>query len=314
MHLVQDSASTAHLAPALLLVADLPRSKQYLTRAQLAALEIPEFQRDLCETRAYGDVRSRIERTGEIPDQLVIWSYHGTLYVLDGQHRRAASLETAHQRFKVDLVVFEGTEVEAAAEYRRRQSKIKADTTGDRWQAEAIARGSRAGIALSRDRYITCGKVKRDSAKPISIGTALRVWLSASKDVPAKATVNVVDCLESMVLETALHLKNFVAACYAAWSNPKAYAPLWVAGNLVPLCWLYQQLVVSGEMSNEQFIAGAMRLTDEHYLQFLIGKNFNNLDVHTSAVYRRMIELMEPGVRARHYKAKLPKFPKKEGA
>jgi hypothetical protein len=260
-----------------------------LTPKLVASWKSPLFQRELKINAKVQMVTEEIKRQGGVvPGILTLGMCDNERYIVDGQHRAAAFLNTGLDVGYADVrICWFASMGDMAKEF------VRINTALVRMRPDDVMRGLEPCTpALQRIRrkcgYVGYDVVRRSQKSPvISMSTFLRVWSGSRGDVP-RSSMSSTDAL-AMMDETETNLAiEFIGLCFEAWHRDVEYARLWSTVNLTLCAWLFRRVVLAENstkgnrilrMSREEFRRCLLSLSAEgSYLEFLVGRNMGDRD------------------------------------
>jgi len=266
-------------------------------REQIASWELPAFQRPLKLNDKVVALAETIKRDGGvIPGVITLGVLGGQTYLLDGQHRRAAFMQSGMESGYTDVRIHHFDNMgEMGEEFVRLNSQLV------RMRPDDILRGlelSYEPLRRLREKcpFIGYDMIRRGTNAPIvSMALVLRGWRSSSCEVPASHGVasSAAALAVSLTNEDSNEMIRFLSACFEAWGRDQEYMRLWGGLNLVLCMWLYRRTVMqqnsvkSIRLTREQFKKCLMSLSAESdYLDYLTGRSMGERD--RSPTYGRM--------------------------
>lgn len=260
-----------------------------LTPPLVCSWELPPFQRQKNVNDRVRQLAEQIrEDGGVIPGVLTLGVLNGITYLIDGQHRRESFLISGMETGYADVRIhyFESM-AQMGEEYVRLNSQLV------RMRPDDILRGleqtSPAVVSLrERCPFIGYDYLRRNESSPImSMSAALRAWKSSAADAPSGRScgTSAVVLVQSVTVEEASTLADFMTLAMAAWGKDDAYARLWNGLNLTLCMWLYRRLVLTQysyktqKMPADLFAKCLMALsTNGNYLDWLAGRRLSERD------------------------------------
>jgi len=259
-----------------------------LSQKLVASWKSPPFQRDLKINAKVIAVSEEIRHSGGvIPGILTVGVLDSETYVVDGQHRLAAWLQTGLPTGYADVRThwFESLGDMANEFVRLNSSLVKL-------RPDDILRGFEPStISLQRIRrkcnFIGYDMVRRSEKAPVlSMSVFIRTWMGSKTDVPAPANTTV--ALNSLDETETTAAIEFIGLCFEAWRRDPENSRLWSSLNLILCSWLYRRLVLGEKISSqsriakftkEEFRKCLMSLSaDPMYLDYLVGRNVSDRD------------------------------------
>jgi hypothetical protein len=262
----------------------------------VASWKSPPFQRGLKINTKVMNVVDEIRKDGGVlPGVITIGVLEGETYVVDGQHRLAAWLQTGMPVGYADVRTHWFTTLgEMADEF------VRINTPLVKLRPDDILRGMEpSSPALQRIRskcgYIGYDVVRRGHHTPVlSMSVFLRCWVGSRNEVPSpESSTTAASMMDDPETTAAI---SFVGVCFEAWARDVEYAKLWGALNLSLCAWLFRRSVLGqhahantriDRMTMEQFKRCLMSLSaDSGYLDYLVGRNLGDRD--RSPAYHRI--------------------------
>lgn len=166
--------------------------------------KLPKFQRPLKVNDKVIAVSNEIERTEIIPGIITLGVLDRALYLLDGQHRREAFLQSGIREAAVDVryAHFDNM-AEMADEFVKLNSRIVNMTPDDMLRGlteshDGLARVKRACA------FVGFGQVRRNAASPVvSMSALLRCWFGSAPEVPSMGGLSATMVAERLTREEA---------------------------------------------------------------------------------------------------------------
>jgi hypothetical protein len=252
----------------------------WLTPAILESWVLPPFQAPLrlnAKVHQIGDeLRNQIGIpviTGVIT--LGILPGDTALYLLDGQHRRAAALESGKTEFLADVRIkaFESME-EMAKEFLDLNTPISKKSPDD--QLRALQESCKPLQLLTKEcpfigyRYI---RANPESAV-VGMAATLRRWRGSGNETPSigGATGSAINMALQLTMEDAEQIIRFMKVAFSAWKKDIENATLWATLNMVLSMWLWRVLVLDRDRTGSRRYAA---LTADQFLHCLMAASAN---------------------------------------
>lgn len=261
-----------------------------LTQKRVKSWKLPLFQRPLKINSKVLEVAAEIQRNGGVvPGILTIGVLDDETYLVDGQHRIAAWLQTGSEVGYADVRThwFEN-QGDMAKEFVRLNSALV------RLKPDDILRGLEpSSEALQRIRkkcpFVGYDMIRKSERTPmVSMSTFIRMWSGSRGEVPTTGNSSAVAILDGMSMDDVESLIEFGNLCIETWHRDFAYFRLWSSLNLTLCAWLYRRIVLgegvtkqmrTAHLTREQFRKGLMALSaDGQYLDYLVGRNLGERD------------------------------------
>lgn len=263
----------------------------------VAAWKSPPFQREMKVNAKVMALTDEIRSSGGVvPGIITIGVLDGEQYVVDGQHRLGAWLQTGLATGYADVRTHWFSNLaEMADEF------VKINSAIVKLRPDDILRGMEPSTkALQEIRrkcaFVGYDKIRRGHHAPVlSMSTFVRVWVASRNEVPSpgEASAQAALMIDEADTRTAI---EFLGCCFEAWARDIEYAKLWGALNLSLCAWLYRRVVLgekmhansrSEKMSRDDFRRCLMALSsDSSYLDYLVGRNLGDRD--RSPAYHRI--------------------------
>jgi len=256
----------------------------------VASWKSPLFQRDLKMNGKVIAVAEEIKRNGGVlPGIITIGVLDNETYIVDGQHRLGAFLQTALPMGYADVRThwFESL-AKMAEEFVRLNSQLV------KLRPDDILRGMEPSTeALQRIRrkcgYIGYDAVRRSQKGPVvSMSVFVRSWAATRVEVPATSGASALSAVGTMDDAETTAAIDCAGLCFEAWKRDYEYARLWGRLNLTLCMWLFRRIVLGERMTTA---SRAARLTrdefrrcllalsaDKGYLEYLVGRNLSDRD------------------------------------
>ena len=296
------------------------------TKAQAKEWKRPTFQRPLQLTATMRDVIDEINETEVIPGILTFGILFGVKYLLDGQHRVHAFLESKVEMAyaEVRIIEFENAG-DMANEYRKINKKIANLKPDD--DLRALEQSSTSLQAIHKALpWVGYSHIRANDKGPIlSMATLLRIWAGSAADTPVpfssaggKGRASVADIVIAMNDAERDQLIDFARICFAAWNRDVGHARLYSALNLGLCAWLYRRTVInpyssqSIRLDNDTFKKCLMSLAASgDYVDGLLGRTLRDRD--RPVTYRQLKGIFAGRVHEELGVAR-PRFPQPEWA
>jgi len=259
-----------------------------LTQKLVSSWKSPPFQRDLKINNKVLSVADEIKTDGGVvPGIITIGVLDGETYVVDGQHRLAAWLQTGLPYGYADVRTHWFTSMgDMANEFVRLNSALV------KLRPDDILRGMEPSTPSLQKIRRKCGfvgydTVRRSPKAPIlSMSLFIRSWAATRAEVPSlKASVISVATMDEEDTNDAI---DFIGLCFEAWRRDTEYSRLWSALNLTLCAWLYRRIVLgqhltsnsrSVRFSKDEFRRCLHALSAEtNYLEYLVGRQLGDRD------------------------------------
>ena len=268
------------------------------TREQ-AQWPLPPFQRPLQINAKVLELAKQIGADGGvIPGVLTLGVLEKETWLVDGQHRRAAFMESGKDYGYADVrTCFFDSMADMAEEYVRLNSRLV------NMKPDDILRGLETGMPTLQEirrrcKFVGYGQLRRDAKSPmVSMSGLLRCWRGSGHDVPGAVSVSAVQCARDLTTEDAANICEFLGLAMDAWGKDPQYNRLWLGLNMTLCMWLFRNLVLSAysaktkRLESPQFKVCLMALSaDPTYLEWLIGRRAGEYD--RAPAYARIKSLM----------------------
>lgn len=259
---------------------------------------LPPFQRQLRVNEKVKLLALQIKVDEVIPGVLTlgIISEDGrkVVYLLDGQHRREAFLQSGVELGYADVRQrhFESME-DMGEEFVNLNSQLV------RMKPDDILRGLEGtNEALAKIKktcpYVGYDMIRRSEKCPVvSMSALLRCWFGSSPEVPSLGGLTASTLAKTLTIEEADTLIGFLNVAMNAWGRDQNYLRLWLNLNLTICMWLYRRMVITpysaktSKLTKEQFGKCLMSLSaDDTYLDWLVGRQLRDRD--RSPAYARI--------------------------
>jgi len=222
-----------------------------LTPAIIKAWEAPTCQRPLSINKNVKALTSiMLNPYVNMPGTILLGIWNGKTYLIDGQHRGYAFLQT--NRPTIDALVeihhyVDGPagEVAMSLEYIERNKQLvvrKADDTLRAMEAfTPMLRTLRDNCPfVAYSRIHSSGSTVR---RMISMSNLLRYWTCAGNEAPATfATAEQI--AKTLTQEQVDTITPFLNMCLAAWGYDKENDDMWCQLNMTVTMWLYRHTVL----------------------------------------------------------------------
>jgi hypothetical protein len=265
-----------------------------LKRAEAEAWQAPPFQRPLRINQRVQEVANELATGKEISLEGIITLGRlvnsSTIYIVDGQHRIAGFKLSEAKEVIADirLITFETMADMAKTFVLLNSSLVK-------MRPDDILRGledSTPALQLLRREcpFVGYDQIRRgDGASPtLGASVVIRAWAGSANETPSIGAKSAVALLQTMSIDDAQNLANFLKLAMAAWGRDSEYMRLWASLNLTMTMWLYRKMVMDKTRSNnrrytrltpDQFRQCLMSLSASRlYLDWLVGRSMCDRD------------------------------------
>jgi hypothetical protein len=222
-----------------------------------------------------------------------------SLYLLDGQHRRAAAIESGKKEFLADVRVraFDTME-EMAQEYLKLNTPISRKSPDD--QLRALQESSKPLQMITKEcPYIGYRYIRANPDSPVvGMAAVLRRWRGAGFETPSTtgAAGGAAELALHLTIEDAEQIIQFMQVAFTAWKKDIENSRLWSALNMTMCMWMWRNLVLDRDRSGsrryvvlttDQFRRCLMAVSaDTDYVDWLGGRNMSERD--RAPCYRRL--------------------------
>jgi hypothetical protein len=288
----------------------LKTEEQKITKTVMDTIEVtpelvkkwrdPPIQRPLKINRKVREVAEEMRiDTGVWKGVVTLGIVGGEIYLIDGQHRRAAFLMTGLKEGYCDVRVhYMNSVADMGEEFVLLNTSLVAMGPDDKLRA---LEPSMPILQMIRQvcPYVGYDSIRRNEKAPmLSMSTALRSWWGSMKEVPVNQGMNAQDVAHATDEESAAALCEFLHLAHNAFGRDPVYYRMWGALNLTLCMWLYRRMVLDKSLvkratriSKEQFQKAMMALTaSEVYVDWLHGRTLT--EAHRSPCYARMSIIM----------------------
>jgi hypothetical protein len=214
-----------------------------------------------------------------------------TLYLLDGQHRRWAAIQTGLKQFIADVRVryFDSME-EMAAEYLELNTPLSRKTPDD--QLRALAESSKPLQYIEKScsfvgyRYIRANP----DAPLVGMSAVLRRWRGSGTETPAITghAGGASEMAMKLSMEEAELIVQFMQVAYSAWGRDKENERLWSGLNMTMCMWMWRKLVLDQDRSgSRRYLAMTVDMfhkclmsvsAERKYIDWLVGRQMIERD------------------------------------
>lgn len=274
----------------------------------------PPFQRQVRENDKVRALAEQLKHEGGVwPGIVTLGVLEGKMYIVDGQHRRAAFLISGLKEGFTDVRIHHFTSMaDMGDEFVLLNSQLS------RMKPDDILRGLEQSVPAlqeirSRCPFVGYDMVRRCESSPlVSMSVAVRCWKAASMDTPQSSTISASDLGHTLVEDEANWLCDFMILAHEGFGRDEEYARLWGALNLILCMWLYRRLVLtqysakSPRLSKDLFKKCLMSLSaNTAYVDWLLGRKMGERD--RAPAYARVKTLFAQRLEAElHRKVLLP--------
>jgi len=267
-----------------------------LNPKMVAAWKSPPFQREMKTNTKVMALSDEIRANGGVvPGVVTIGILDNETFVVDGQHRLGAWLQTGLSIGYADIRThWFSSMADMAAEF------VKLNSALVKLRPDDILRGMEpSSKALQEIRrkcaYVGYDVVRRGHHAPVlSMSVFLRVWVGSRGDVPnSEVSTRAVELMDDADTKSAI---EFLGVCSEVWARVVEYAKMWGALNLSLCSWLYRRCVLGqhahantriDRIARDDFRRCLMSLSaDTSYLDYLVGRNLGDRD--RSPAYHRI--------------------------
>lgn len=266
-----------------------------LTSAEMNAWKNPPFQRP---QRINEKVRALAEEVasngGVLPGVITLGKLGRDIYLIDGQHRRAAGEMSGEAELWADVRTHEFADMgEMGAEFVRLNSRLVTLRPDD------ILRGmeeSVPALRLIRQKcpFVGYDQIRRGTSSPIvSMSMLLRCWQGSRHEAPVSGAVTAIQMSEQITVDEAEGVAAALSVLGHAWGRELENARLWGALNLTLCFWLWRRTVVTkysvktSRLSKDLFAKCMMSVAaDTTYNDWLLGRKLGERD--RSPAYARL--------------------------
>jgi len=240
------------------------------TRKETEAWLSPPFQRELKTTPRVQEISAEIaENGGVVPGVLTLGKCNGEIYLLDGQHRRAAFMMTDCKEGYADVRIHEfDSMAEMGEEFVRLNTQIV------RMKPDDILRGMEgmyAPLKYVRKHcpFIGYDNIRRNEKSPVvSMSQFLRAFMGGRPEVPVASPGSAMRLAQTLTTEEAALAVKIATLMFEAWGRGDDVKRLWSGLNLTLLCWLYRRTVLA-----HQYLSGqkrSVKLTEAEFSKCLM--------------------------------------------
>jgi hypothetical protein len=273
-----------------------------LTPAILESWVLPPFQAPLRlnpKVHQIGDALRNEVGTPVISGVISLGILKGStaLYLLDGQHRRAAALESGRSEFLADVRIKQyDTMEEMAEEYLILNSPISKKTPDD--QLRALAESCKPLQFITKQcPYIGYRYIRANPDSPlVGMAAVLRRWHGSGNETPSVGGSSAIHMALELTMEDAEQVVRFMQVVYAAWGKDIEYRSLWQALNMTMCMWMWRVLVLDRDRTGsrryavltvDQYRHCLMAVSaDAEYVAWLAGRTMAERD--RAPCYRRL--------------------------
>ncbi len=311
-------------------IGGVPKGSKVL-RSQMDTVELtpegvrrwkrPPFQRELRMSPRVQALRDEIaENGGVLPGVVTLGKLDGDTYLVDGQHRAQAFLDSELLVGYVDArIVWFDDMGQMGEEF------VKLNSSLVRMKNDDIVRGLEGvnpliGAIRKKCPFVGYDRIRcgADSRILLAMAAALRTWFGSSHLTPTPGPSSV-EAIKLLTEEDVENLTAFLKTCFVAWGSDQQNYRLWGTLNLSLLMWLWRRMVTKPKdktglsrttaLTAEQWTNCLMALSaDTSYSAWLIGRALKDRD--RSPCYSRIRTIMTRRLSLEGHKS--PKFPSAE--
>ncbi len=257
-----------------------------LTPEMMNAWVLPDFQAPLKMNNKVREIADELrEQTGTPAITGVISlgickAYPGILFLTDGQHRRAAVIESGVPEVIADVRIREFDSMkEMSQEFLKLNTPISRKSPDD--QLRALQESSLPLQRISKEcPYIGYKYIRANPNSPIvSMAATLRRWKGSSYESPAVSGggSNATELAHRLTMDDAEQLIRFMRVAFKAWGADPENARLWAALNMTMVMWMWRVLVVDRDRSgSRRYVV----VTEDEFLHCLMSvaadKDYND--------------------------------------
>lgn len=244
------------------------------TVAEARAWTLPPFQRDLVVNARVLEIAAQIKVDGGVvPGVLTLGVMNGKTYLVDGQHRREAFVQSGCETGFADVRYCDFESFgDMADEFVRLNSQIV------RLKPDDMLRGLEASSELLRRirkacPYVGYSSFRRGANSPIlSMSQLLRTWYGSAAETPVPYATSISGAagragpgamVSALTSDDVDVLLRFLGLAWPAWGRDESSARMWASLNLGLCAWLYRRTVITA------YSAQSVRLTDAQFKKCL---------------------------------------------
>jgi hypothetical protein len=259
--------------------------------------KVPPFQRHILLNKRFFTLVAEFRQTHCLPyGTLLIGCWNSILYVVDGNHRMAACIESGVPaiRANVQYVRFD-TYVAMVAAYNKVQIPIKVSTPNDRLKVLADLHPPLQSIANACN-FVTFSKAAAGQAgQLLTMSMLIQVWEWSKVNPPRPfGGASLEDLAKPLTQVDADNLIIFFQLCRFRFGLSPA---LWRAQNLALCLWLYRRLVLQENVDGEkwsnltpaEFSVGLAGLVNGLYETCVTGKQLSS-DADRNRIWAKLVQ------------------------
>jgi hypothetical protein len=260
-----------------------------VTPESLDKWKSPPFQRPVRQNEKVRMLAEELKREGGVwPGIVTLGILDGTVYTIDGQHRKEAFLMSGLVEGYTDVRTHHFTSMaDMGEEFVRLNSQLVSMRPDD------ILRGLEASIEGLRKIRALCpfvgyDNIRRGTTSPVvGMSLCLRSWRTSMSEVPASGCgMSAAAVAESLELKEYENLIEFLNLALGAFGRDPQYGRLWSALNLIMCMWLYRRLFLHPELhgktlpvTKDLFKKCLMSVSaNSDYVDWLLGRNIGERD------------------------------------
>lgn len=274
-----------------------------VTPQLVKAWKIPPFQRPVKENNKVVTLAAALKSdSGVWPGIVTLGDVDGDIYIVDGQHRRAAFLLSGCSEGYCDVRMHYFDSIADAGE-----EFVTLNSALVKLNPDDILRGLEAALPelqfiRKNCPFVGYDMVRRKESSPIiSMSVAIKAWRGAAREVPSNNSFDggTTEVARRMSHDDAINLCNFLKLAEVGFGRDPQYYKLWGALNLTLSMWLYMRTVMTTDakghkratrLSSEVFQKCLMSLSaDPVYLSWLVGRSMRETD--RSPAYGRIKDI-----------------------
>lgn len=269
-----------------------------ITPGLLAKWLSPPFQRPVRENEKVRALAEHLKQNGGVlPGIITLGVLDGDVYIIDGQHRKAAFILSGLAEGYTDIRKhFFADMADMGDEFVTLNSQLV------RMRPDDILRGLEASVPQLGQIREQCPFVGYDmirhnetKAPMVSMSALLRQWQSSGQETPSHngCGLSTAGMAKALAEDDVRHITGFLKIAIEAFGRDQESFRLWSGLNMVMCMWAYRNMVLRQyspkvpRLDRDLFKKCLMSLSaDANYVDWLLGRKLGERD--RSPCYTRM--------------------------